>query len=71
MSPTDSTARKFDYDRIPYLVVFDDTSAYRDTYGGVTESVVLESYLLQPKGISSDTVIVFMHPIGGDRKSVV
>lgn len=49
MSPTDSTARKFDYDRIPYLVVFDDTSAYRDTYGGVTESVVLESYLLQPK----------------------
>lgn len=65
MSPTDSTARKFDYDRIPYLVVFDDTSAYRDTYGGVTESVVLESYLLQPEGISSDTVIVFMHPIGG------
>lgn len=56
---------KFDYDRIPYLVVFDDTSAYRDTYGGVTESVVLESYLLAPKGVKSDTVIVFMHPIGG------
>lgn len=54
-----------DYERIPYLVVFDDNSAYRDTYGGVTESVVLESYLLRPKGIPSDTVIVFMHPIGG------
>lgn len=53
------------YDRIPYLVIFDDESAYRDTYGGVTESVVLESYLLRPRDVSSDTVIVFMHPIGG------
>ncbi|MEP9392875.1 alpha/beta fold hydrolase [Gordonia sp. VNK1] len=56
---------RFDYERIPYLVVFDDTSAYRDTYGGVTESVVLESYLLRPTGKPSDTVIIFMHPIGG------
>ncbi|MBP6996286.1 MAG: alpha/beta fold hydrolase [Phycicoccus sp.] len=56
---------RLDYERIPYLVIFDDNSAYRDTYGGVTESVVLESYLLRPKGIPSDTVIVFMHPIGG------
>lgn len=55
---------RLDYERIPYLVVFDDNSAYRDTYGGVTESVVLESYLLRPKAIPSDTVIVFMHPIG-------
>ncbi|WP_235737673.1 alpha/beta hydrolase [Nocardioides alcanivorans] len=56
---------KHDYERIPYLVVFEDDSAYRDTYGGVTESVVLESYLLRPKDVDSDTVIVFMHPIGG------
>ncbi len=55
----------FDYDRIPYLVIFEDRSAYRDTYGGVGEDVVLESYLLKPKGLPSDTVIVFMHPIGG------
>ncbi|WLP88592.1 alpha/beta fold hydrolase [Gordonia sp. NB41Y] len=59
------SGNRFEYDRIPYLIVFDDTSAYRDTYGGVTESVVLESYLLKPKGIDSDTVVVFMHPIGG------
>ncbi|MGK2321585.1 alpha/beta fold hydrolase, partial [Gordonia rhizosphera NBRC 16068] len=59
------TTKRFEYDRIPYLVIFDDTSAYRDTYGGVTESVVLESYLLKPKGVPSDTVIIFMHPIGG------
>ncbi|MFW0783404.1 alpha/beta fold hydrolase [Gordonia sp. CPCC 206044] len=59
------SSKRFEYDRIPYLVVFDDTSAYRDTYGGVTESVVLESYLLKPKGVPADTVIIFMHPIGG------
>lgn len=59
------SATRYEYERIPYLVVFDDDSAYRDTYGGVTESVVLESYLLRPEGLPSDTVIVFMHPIGG------
>ena len=56
---------RHDYDRIPYLVVFEDLSAYQDTYGGVTESVVLESYLLRPRGVPSKSVIVFMHPIGG------
>jgi alpha-beta hydrolase superfamily lysophospholipase len=53
------------YDRIPYLVTFDDTSAFRDTYGGVSELVALESHLLKPRDHPSDTVIVFMHPIGG------
>ncbi|GAA1480783.1 alpha/beta fold hydrolase [Gordonia sinesedis] len=53
------------YDRIPYLIVFDDESRYRDTYGGVGEQVVLESYLLRPRDVASDTAIVFMHPIGG------
>ncbi len=37
----------------------------RDVYGGVAELVVLESYLLKPKTVQSDTVLVFMHPIGG------
>ena len=37
----------------------------RDVYGGVAELVVLESYLLKPKTKPSDTVLVFMHPIGG------
>ncbi len=56
---------KHAYERIPYLVIFEDKSPFRDTYGGVTEDVVLESYLLRPKDLPSDTVIVFMHPIGG------
>jgi pimeloyl-ACP methyl ester carboxylesterase len=53
------------YDRIPYLVVFEDTSQFRDTYGGVGELVALECYLLRPKDRPSKTAILFMHPIGG------
>ena len=60
-----TAADRHEYDRVPYLVIFKDDSAYRDTYGGVVEDVVLESYLLRPRGVPSDTVLVFMHPIGG------
>src|SRR6201991_1961387 len=58
-------AVKHDYDRIPYLVAFQNNSGVRDVYGGIAELVVLESYLLQPKDNPSDTVLMFMHPIGG------
>jgi pimeloyl-ACP methyl ester carboxylesterase len=57
--------KKFEYDRIPYLVAFQNTSDVRDVYGGLAEITVLESYLLKPKDKPSDTVLVFMHPIGG------
>ena len=56
---------KYSYDRIPYLVAYQNNSGVRDTYGGVAELVVMESYLLKPKDKPSDTVLVFMHPIGG------
>ena len=56
---------KHDYDRIPYLVAFQNNSGVRDVYGGLAEITVLESYLLKPKDKASDTVLVFMHPIGG------
>ena len=52
------------YQRIPYLVTYRNDSGVRDVYGGLAEIVVLESYLLKP-GIPSNTVVVFMHPIGG------
>src|SRR6201986_2833118 len=58
-------AVKHDYDRIPYLVAFQNDSGVRDVYGGLAEIVVLESYLLKPKDKPSDTVLMFMHPIGG------
>jgi len=52
------------YDRVPLLVTFAETSAVRDTYGGSGELVALEAHLLKPPR-PSDTVLVFMHPIGG------
>ena len=52
------------YERIPYLVAFQNNSGVRDVYGGLAETVVLECYLLRPD-TPSDTVLVFMHPIGG------
>ncbi len=69
-----TAAAKHEYDRIPYLVAYQNNSAVRDVYGGVAELVVLESYLLKPSApahtgpaaaATSDTVLVFMHPIGG------
>jgi len=56
---------KYDYERIPYLVAFQNNSGVRDVYGGLAEIVVLESYLLKPKENPSDTVLMFMHPVGG------
>ncbi|MEO3782272.1 alpha/beta hydrolase [Actinocorallia sp. B10E7] len=58
------TAPARPYDRIPLLVTFLDDSPVRDTYGGTGEFVVLEAHLLRPQK-ASDTVIIFMHPIGG------
>ena len=56
---------KYEYDRIPYLLAFAEQSKFKDTYGGSADLVALESYWLKPKDKPSDTVILFMHPIGG------
>ncbi len=53
-----------DYSRIPYLVVFDESAAFKDTYAGQIGKVALEAQLLRPEA-PSDTVVVMMHPIGG------
>ena len=55
---------RYAYDRVPYLVAFDNDSGVRDVYGGLAQIVVLECYLLRPEH-PTDTVLVFMHPIGG------
>ena len=44
-----TTAVKYEYDRIPYLVAYQNDSRVRDVYGGVAELVVLESHLLRPR----------------------
>ena len=52
-------------ERTPYLMLLQETySSFKDVYGGV-DHVVLRAHLLRPPGPGSDTVIIFMHPIGG------
>jgi dienelactone hydrolase len=52
-----------DVDLEAYPIVFQAERA-GDRYGGV-DNVVLESYRYVPSGSASDTVVVFMHPVGG------
>jgi pimeloyl-ACP methyl ester carboxylesterase len=53
------------YDRIPFLVIFEERAAYKDTYAGEIGRVVLKAHWLRPKDRPSKTVLIFMHPIGG------
>jgi pimeloyl-ACP methyl ester carboxylesterase len=52
------------YERIPYLIMFEDKGPYKDTYAGEIGRTVLKSHLLKPVDKPSDTVIILMHPIG-------
>jgi pimeloyl-ACP methyl ester carboxylesterase len=51
--------------REAYGIAYAEQAAFKDTYGGVEGIVFLESYRLRPIDIASDTVLVFMHPVGG------
>jgi len=62
---SESTAYK--YDRIPYLVIFEEKAGFKDTYGGEINRVVLEAQQLLPKGRPSKTVVIVTHPIGGGQ----
>jgi pimeloyl-ACP methyl ester carboxylesterase len=53
------------YERIPYLIISREKAAFKDTYAGDVDTVTLKAHLLKPVGRSSETVIIFMHPIGG------
>ncbi|HNJ97223.1 MAG TPA: alpha/beta fold hydrolase [Ilumatobacteraceae bacterium] len=52
-------------ERIAYPIVFSEVETFKETYGGVAGQVVLEAHLVRPVDSLSDTVLVFMHPIGG------
>jgi pimeloyl-ACP methyl ester carboxylesterase len=51
--------------REPYGIVYTEEAGFKDTYGGVEGIVFLEAHRLVPDGVESDTVLLFMHPIGG------
>lgn len=58
-------AQKYEYDRVPYMIVFQEQAKFKDTYAGRMDFVGLEAHLLRPKNRPAKTVVIFMHPIGG------
>ncbi|MEU4313800.1 alpha/beta hydrolase [Nocardia sp. NPDC024068] len=50
-------------ERVPYVIAYANTSGTRDAYGGLTEVVTLDSILVKPEGVESDTLLVLMHPV--------
>ncbi len=52
-------------ERIAYAVGFFEDATYSDVYGGGGAIIGLDCHLLRPVDQPSDTLIVFMHPVGG------
>lgn len=50
--------------REPLVLAFREESAFKETYGGGTDTVVLEGQFLRPEGSPCKTALVFMHPTG-------
>ncbi|MFZ4381963.1 MAG: alpha/beta hydrolase, partial [Sandarakinorhabdus sp.] len=49
--------------RIPLLIAFREAVGLRDTYGGIDGVVALQAHHLKPDA-PSDTIVIFMHPMG-------
>ncbi len=52
-------------ERIAYAVGFQENATYSDVYGGGGAVVGLDCHLVRPVDRGSDTLLVFMHPVGG------
>ncbi len=52
-------------ERIAYVVGFKENATYSDVYGGGGAVVGLDCHLIRPVDTPSDTLIIFMHPVGG------
>ena len=52
------------YKRKPIAIIYEEKSAYKDTYAGAEDIVFLEAHHLIPSKPITNTAIVFMHPAG-------
>ena len=52
-------------ERIAYAVGFQENATYSDVYGGGGAVVGLDCHLIRPIDQPCDSLIVFMHPVGG------
>jgi len=50
--------------RMPYMVVFEEDTGFKDVYGGAVGMVAVEAMRITPD-TKSETAIVFSHPVGG------
>jgi pimeloyl-ACP methyl ester carboxylesterase len=56
---------KFEIDRLPVTLVFQDSSGFKETYGGSQNWVVCEGQFMRPiDAPRSKTIVLFMHPTG-------
>lgn len=51
--------------REAFGIGYAERAEFKDTYGGVEGFVFLEAYRIVPEDVPSDTVLLFMHPVGG------
>lgn len=51
------------FERIPLIIGFREAVGLRDTYGGIGGVVALQAHHLKPAE-PSDTLVIFMHPMG-------
>ncbi len=54
----------FHFERRAEMIVFAEEAEFKDTYGGDENVVLLEAHHLVPDDRPSDTVLIFMHPVG-------
>jgi len=54
----------YDVERIAFFLHWTETSAFKETYAGAMDTVVVEGQHLKPKGADCKTVLIFMHPTG-------
>lgn len=57
-------AQTYELERIPFYLHWQETAAFKETYAGAHDTIVVEGQFLKPKGSTSKTVLVFMHPTG-------
>lgn len=59
-----TNAAPHEVERLPIFLHWQEKSAFKETYAGALDTIVVEGQYLKPKDVESDTVLIFMHPTG-------
>ena len=58
------SAPAYAVERIPFHLHWQEQAAFKETYAGALNQIVVEGQFLKPVGSTSKTILVFMHPTG-------